>query len=105
MLEQSQPAAKHLVCHISELKQVGSRKTIIVEDRSILILRLQHQIVAIDSYCYHAGGPLQQGDIEDLGNGHICIVCPWYVNYLFYFLRKAPLSHFAYHGRKLLQGF
>jgi len=33
---------------------------------------------AIDSTCYHSGGPLGLGDIEELENGDICIICPWH---------------------------
>lgn len=31
----------------------------------------------MDMRCYHAGGPLQHGDIEEF-NGRQCIVCPWH---------------------------
>ena len=35
------------------------------------------EVYAIDSICYHAGGPLAVGDIEDV-NGHPCVLCPWH---------------------------
>jgi nitrite reductase/ring-hydroxylating ferredoxin subunit len=35
------------------------------------------QISAIDSACYHHGGPLVDGAIEDLG-GAACVSCPWH---------------------------
>lgn len=41
------------------------------------MLRLQGVLHAIDSVCFHAGGPLGIGEIEDL-NGKSCIVCPWH---------------------------
>jgi nitrite reductase/ring-hydroxylating ferredoxin subunit len=54
--------------------------------RSVTILRYKGQVHALDSKCYHMGGPLgEEGDIEDLGNGQTCISCPWH-NY------KAGLS-------------
>lgn len=28
-------------------------------------------------YCL-TGGPLEQGDIEDLGNGKLALICPWH---------------------------
>lgn len=31
----------------------------------------------MDMRCYHAGGGLQHGDIEEF-NGRLCIVCPWH---------------------------
>ncbi|XP_007246969.3 uncharacterized protein HI_0077 [Astyanax mexicanus] len=33
---------------------------------------------AMDSSCPHEGGPLDQGDIEDLGDGKLALVCPWH---------------------------
>ena len=31
----------------------------------------------LDAVCYHAGGPLTEGDIEDFG-GVRCVTCPWH---------------------------
>lgn len=33
---------------------------------------------AMDSSCPHEGGPLDLGDIEDLGDGTMALVCPWH---------------------------
>ncbi|XP_060768067.1 uncharacterized protein si:ch73-314g15.3 [Neoarius graeffei] len=33
---------------------------------------------AMDSSCPHEGGPLDQGDIEDLGDGKLALICPWH---------------------------
>lgn len=33
---------------------------------------------AMDSSCPHEGGPLDLGDIEDLGDGKRVLVCPWH---------------------------
>ncbi|KAL2088556.1 hypothetical protein ACEWY4_015455 [Coilia grayii] len=33
---------------------------------------------AMDSACPHEGGPLELGDIEDLGNGRMALICPWH---------------------------
>ncbi|XP_076854768.1 uncharacterized protein HI_0077 [Brachyhypopomus gauderio] len=33
---------------------------------------------AMDSSCPHEGGPLDQGDIEDLGDGRLALICPWH---------------------------
>ncbi|KAL0977786.1 hypothetical protein UPYG_G00161170 [Umbra pygmaea] len=46
-----------------------------VEGRDILVLHHQGIFYALDFHCYHAGGPLQNGDIEEFG-GKLCIVCP-----------------------------
>lgn len=32
---------------------------------------------AMDRVCYHMGGPLDQGDIEDVG-GRLVVTCPWH---------------------------
>ncbi|KAK0132721.1 Rieske domain-containing protein [Merluccius polli] len=33
---------------------------------------------AMDASCPHEGGPLELGDIEDLGDGKLVLVCPWH---------------------------
>eukprot|EP01104_Vermistella_antarctica_P002428 TRINITY_DN1266_c0_g1_i2.p2 TRINITY_DN1266_c0_g1~~TRINITY_DN1266_c0_g1_i2.p2 ORF type:complete len:112 (-),score=8.99 TRINITY_DN1266_c0_g1_i2:171-506(-) len=30
-----------------------------------------------DARCYHMGGPLDEGDIEDF-DGRLCVKCPWH---------------------------
>ena len=35
------------------------------------------ELHCLDAICYHAGGPLTEGDIEDFG-GHRAVVCPWH---------------------------
>ncbi|KAM4747842.1 uncharacterized protein HI_0077-like isoform 2-T3 [Rhinophrynus dorsalis] len=32
----------------------------------------------MDSACPHEGGPLELGDIEELGNGRLVLTCPWH---------------------------
>ena len=72
-----EPAEKHLVGNISSLNQ-GQRIHANVKGRYITILRLPSgSLHAIDSICFHAGGPLGVGEIEDL-NGRSCIICPWH---------------------------
>ncbi|XP_072238722.1 Rieske domain-containing protein [Leuresthes tenuis] len=46
-----------------------------VAGRDILIIHHQGTFYALDSYCYHAGGMLQTGDIEEI-SGKLCIICP-----------------------------
>ncbi|KAL6111806.1 uncharacterized protein ACO6RY_08703 [Pungitius sinensis] len=46
-----------------------------LEGRDILIIHHQSVFYAVDSYCYHAGGQLQNGDIEEIA-GKLCIICP-----------------------------
>ncbi|KAL2092604.1 hypothetical protein ACEWY4_012402 [Coilia grayii] len=64
---------------------IGRREDIIrakrvvklVDGRDILVLYHEGEFYALDVRCYHAGGPLQTGDIEEFG-GRLCIVCPWH---------------------------
>ncbi|CCW64328.1 unnamed protein product [Phytomonas sp. EM1] len=42
-----------------------------------MVIYYRKKFYAIDNACYHHGGPLLQGDIEDFG-GHLCIECPWH---------------------------
>ncbi|CAB1422834.1 unnamed protein product [Pleuronectes platessa] len=46
-----------------------------LEGRDILIVYQQGVFYALDSYCYHAGAMLQNGDIEEI-DGKLCIICP-----------------------------
>ncbi|KAM4613826.1 Rieske domain-containing protein [Polymixia lowei] len=46
-----------------------------LEGRDILVIYHQEGFFALDFHCYHAGGPLQNGDIEEF-DGKMCIVCP-----------------------------
>ncbi|KAA0713886.1 Rieske domain-containing protein [Triplophysa tibetana] len=46
-------------------------------ERDVLVLYHQGDFYAIDARCYHAGGPLHKGDIEEF-DGRSCIVCPWH---------------------------
>lgn len=45
--------------------------------RNIAVVFRDGRFYAFDNACYHHGGALLRGDIEDLG-GHPCIVCPWH---------------------------
>eukprot|EP00940_MAST-03C_sp_MAST-3C-sp2_P000704 g704.t1 len=48
-----------------------------VRGRFLTIIRGEGRLYCIDSICYHAGGPLGLGDIEE-SDGHLCIKCPWH---------------------------
>jgi len=50
-----------------------------VVGRFITVLGIGGRLRAFDSVCYHAGGPLGLGDIEEAGEGgRPCIRCPWH---------------------------
>ncbi|MEW5301369.1 MAG: hypothetical protein WDW36_004232 [Sanguina aurantia] len=61
----------------SEALAEGARIHVNIEGRYVTILRLKGDLKAIDSICFHAGGPLGLGDIEEV-NGRSCILCPWH---------------------------
>lgn len=48
-----------------------------VQGRYISVLRIKGRLTCIDSICFHAGGPLTLGDIEDI-EGKPCLICPWH---------------------------
>mmetsp|Transcript_26504 Transcript_26504/g.36603 ORF Transcript_26504/g.36603 Transcript_26504/m.36603 type:complete len:171 (-) Transcript_26504:206-718(-) len=66
------------VADAGSLKEEGSRLHTEIQGRYISILRVRSQLFCIDSICYHAGGPLAVGDIEDL-DGSACVKCPWHL--------------------------
>ncbi|CAG9462580.1 unnamed protein product [Pedinophyceae sp. YPF-701] len=47
------------------------------DQRYVSLIRHAGKLHCIDSICFHAGGPLAIGDIEDV-EGHTCITCPWH---------------------------
>ncbi|GLI70844.1 hypothetical protein VaNZ11_015839 [Volvox africanus] len=55
----------------------GARMHAKIEGRYVTVIRIDGKLYCIDSICFHAGGPLGIGDIEDV-NGHKCLVCPWH---------------------------
>lgn len=65
------------VCKRHEFRGEDARFVVTVGGRSIAIIAYRGIFYAIDNFCYHHGGPLLMGDIEDVG-GHTCIICPWH---------------------------
>ncbi|KAG5477346.1 hypothetical protein LSCM4_04565 [Leishmania orientalis] len=55
----------------------GSRQLVRSGTRNIAVICHRDELYAIDNACYHHGGPLLLGDIEEMG-GHPCVVCPWH---------------------------
>ncbi|PRW58512.1 Rieske domain-containing -like [Chlorella sorokiniana] len=68
--------AWHFVGKFEE-STTGDRLHGVLGGRYISVIRHEGSLFAIDSVCFHAGGPLGLGDIEDV-NGHTCVVCPWH---------------------------
>ncbi|XP_074184803.1 Rieske domain-containing protein isoform X4 [Rhinolophus sinicus] len=55
----------------------SERITAVVHDREVVIFYHKGEYHAMDIRCYHSGGPLHLGEIEDF-DGRPCIVCPWH---------------------------
>jgi nitrite reductase/ring-hydroxylating ferredoxin subunit/uncharacterized membrane protein len=55
--------------------QAGSPAKAEVDGATILLYRAADRIYAIGSRCSHAGGPLQEGKIDE---GDRCVQCPWH---------------------------
>ncbi|CCI50175.1 unnamed protein product [Albugo candida] len=67
------------ICRLDEI-EVGSKRCFYLPStqRSILLIHLRHgEVFCIDQTCYHHGGPLHEGDIEEIG-GKAVITCPWH---------------------------
>ena len=48
-----------------------------IHGRKVTLARVSGRLFCFDSVCYHMGGPLSEGDIEDFG-GKACVTCPWH---------------------------
>ena len=46
--------------------------------RDVLILKTRKGYRALDAVCYHYGGPLMEGSIEELPSGECVVICPWH---------------------------
>ncbi len=49
----------------------------LLQGRYVTVLQHDGRLYCLDSVCFHAGGPLGLGDIEELPGGHSCLKCPW----------------------------
>lgn len=69
-------------------KAPGSRLHLSIQGRSVSVVRSMSDpsiLYCLDSICYHAGGPLALGDIEEIpvysesGVTRLeCLICPWH---------------------------
>uniref|UniRef100_A0A8C2Z243 Rieske domain-containing protein n=2 Tax=Cyclopterus lumpus TaxID=8103 RepID=A0A8C2Z243_CYCLU len=73
----SPPPASHFIGKIEDIVKARRVTKMVNGYRDILVLYHQGQLHAMDPRCYHSGGALQYGDIEEF-NGRLCIVCPWH---------------------------
>ncbi|XP_029428910.1 Rieske domain-containing protein isoform X2 [Rhinatrema bivittatum] len=61
---------------VEDIKK-SKRISAVVNGREIVVFYHEGKFYALDLHCYHAGGPLHLGEIEDI-NGQICVTCPWH---------------------------
>lgn len=47
-------------------------------EQDVALFRYKNRVYAVKDECPHAGGPLHLGEIEDLGEGLLCVRCPWH---------------------------
>ncbi|KAM3610205.1 uncharacterized protein V6R79_000656 [Siganus canaliculatus] len=73
----SPPPASHFIGKKEDIVMAGRVTKLVNGCRDVLVLHHQGQFHALDMRCYHSGGALQFGDIEDI-DGRLCIVCPWH---------------------------
>ncbi len=71
------------VAAVDELSRNGDRVHVQLLDsdgrpRHVSLINHHGDVFAVDSLCYHAGGPLGAGDIEDVGS-FACLSCPWHL--------------------------
>lgn len=65
------------VCKRQDFTGEDSRFLVTVGQRKIAIIAYRGKFYALDNACYHHGGPLLMGDIEEIA-GHTCLLCPWH---------------------------
>ncbi|ETO29354.1 Rieske (Fe-S) domain containing [Reticulomyxa filosa] len=74
---------EHLVAQTTDFNSRTDRKCVNIPqtsgkgDRPIIVFKIKKQFFALDARCYHAGGPLEMGDIEEIEE-RMCIKCPWH---------------------------
>jgi len=72
------PDGFELVCSVAELQEKGKLLRRLSSGRGVALWHHRGQFLCLDHACYHHGGPLIDGDIEDLREGVSCVLCPWH---------------------------
>uniref|UniRef100_A0A4W3JRY7 Si:ch73-314g15.3 n=1 Tax=Callorhinchus milii TaxID=7868 RepID=A0A4W3JRY7_CALMI len=64
------------VCGVGEGNEAGLYSD---DGEHIVLVRTNNdRFYAMDSACPHEGGPLELGDVEDMGTGKLALICPWH---------------------------
>ncbi|RLN83430.1 hypothetical protein BBJ28_00021124 [Nothophytophthora sp. Chile5] len=74
--------AYEFACKLRDLPP-GSKKCVQLpsSERSVMLLNIRGQVYCMDQACYHHGGPLVNGDIEEMG-GKVTVKCPWHAYHI-----------------------
>lgn len=60
------------IAKLADIPQEGGLR-VEVNDHEIALFRVGDEVYAIDPVCPHAGGPLDQGDVDEG-----IVTCPWH---------------------------
>ena len=72
-------AAWECVALLSDLRASPHRKLVRLRSgRGVALFLHSGRVFALDHACYHHGGPLADGDIEDVAGVGACVLCPWH---------------------------
>ena len=63
--------------HVADKIAEGGRIHTEINGRHISVLSVRGHLFCLDSLCFHGGGPLAIGNIEEI-DGKICLDCPWH---------------------------
>ncbi|XP_060747772.1 Rieske domain-containing protein [Tachysurus vachellii] len=76
-MSEKEPADSGKSCLVGKKENLieAKRTSVTVGDRVVVVIYHQGVFYAMDQHCYHAGGSLLNGDIEEIDN-RLCIVCP-----------------------------
>ena len=56
----------------------ASGAKVIVNNTEIAVFKYGDRVIATQAKCPHAGGPLYEGEIEELPDKSLCVKCPWH---------------------------
>ena len=64
---------------IARASEISEGKLVVrsLEDRQIVLTRVQGRIYAMNDVCTHKGAPLHEGELGSQGNPHL-LTCPWH---------------------------
>ncbi|XP_039622602.1 Rieske domain-containing protein [Polypterus senegalus] len=71
------PESWRFIGPVSELSKMPCRVVHATLDRRICLFYINGSFFAMDARCAHSGGPLCEGDIEEV-NGVLKVFCPWH---------------------------